>query len=177
MGPVHSIEYELTTELAANIQRTLLRWQLRRGWRRDLLAFITVLGVAGIIIWLWLGEWIPTGMGAVLLFVVVFFGMVSIARRWSRARAGAATAILGLYSSDRRVHIELADERVRLETEFFRGEGAWTELDAVVVFDGFWALLLSNGGQIVIPGSMMSGELEKFLRAKARQVMAPVHEG
>ena len=69
------------------------------------------------------------------------------------------------------------EDRLRLETEFFRGEGAWTELDDVVVFDRFWVLRLSNGGQVVIPGSMVSPELEAFIRAKAQQVTARVLRG
>jgi len=73
----------------------------------------------------------------------------------------------GLHTTDRRVRIEFAEDRLRMETEFFRGEGAWTELDDVVVFAGFWVLRLSNGGQVVIPGSLVSPELEAFIRAKA----------
>src|SRR5205807_2501752 len=102
MEPIHSVEYELTGELAMEVQRCLLRWELRRG------------------------------------------------------------------------RIEFAEERIRRETEFFRGEGAWTELDDVVVFDGFWVLHLSNGGQVVIPQRLVSPELEAFICAKAQRVTAPV---
>ena len=37
---IYSIEYELTRVLAAEIRRKLLRWELRRGWRRDLQLYI-----------------------------------------------------------------------------------------------------------------------------------------
>jgi hypothetical protein len=175
MQPVHSIEYELTSELATEIQRMLLPWELRRGWRRDVPAFLGALAIAGLIIWLGLAGWILPGVGGGLLCLVMLFVMIAVFRRWSSSRATIAIALLALHSSDRRVRIDFAEERVRLETEFFRGEGAWTELDEVVVFPSIWLLHLSNGGQMVVPASLVSPELEAFIRAKAEQVMAPIH--
>jgi hypothetical protein len=84
---------------------------------------------------------------------------------------------LALQSPDRRVRLEFSAERVRLETEFFRGEGAWTELSEVVIFADFWVLHLSNGGQILIPAASLSPELEAFIRAKAEEVTAAVRHG
>ncbi len=176
MEPVHSIEYELTSELAAEIQRTLLPWDFRRTWRRDVPAFLGALGVTVVIVWLALAGWILPTVGGGLLCLVTLFVMIALFRRWSTSRLAIATALLALHTSDRRVRVEFTEERVRLETEFFRGEGTWGELDEVVVFRGFWLLHLSNGGQVILPASLVSPELEKFLRAKAEQVLAPVHQ-
>jgi hypothetical protein len=176
MQPIHSIEYELTSELAAEIQRTLLPWQLRRGWRRDVPLFIGVLLLTALIVWLGVAGWILPGVGGGLLCVLTLFVMGAVWRRWSLSQVAVGTALLALHTPDRRVRIEFDEERMRLETDFFRGEGAWTELDEVVVFAGFWLLHLSNGGQVVVPGPLVSTELDKFIRAKAQQVMAPVRQ-
>jgi hypothetical protein len=177
MQPLHSIEYELTTELAANIHRTLLRWELWRGGRRDVPTFLGAVIFTALILALVLGGWLLPGVGAALLCVAIIFVMGAVLRRWSLSRAATVTALLALQSSDRRVRIDFAEERVRMETEFYRGEGAWTELDEIVLFPGFWALRLSNGGQVVLPVALVSPELETFLRSKAEQVMAPVCRG
>jgi hypothetical protein len=177
MQPLHAIEYELTSEMATRIHRTLLRWQWRRDWRRDVPTLIGGLVFAALISWLALEGWMLPGFGAALLCVVVLFMMGAVYRRWALCSTGAVTALLALHASDRRVRIEFDQERLRLEGEFFRGEGTWRELDEVVVFDDFWVLRLSNSGQIVIPASLVVGDLEAFLRAKAQEVAAPIRAG
>lgn len=177
MEPLHTIEYELTTELATDIQRTLLRWELRRGWRRDLPTFIGALFFAVLIVWLGMAGWILPTVGGGLMCVVALFVGGALFRRWSMSHAATFTALIGLHATDRRVRIEFSDDRVRMETEHFRGEGTWTELEEVVVFPRFWLLYLSNGGRIVLPGSLVSSDLGTLIRAKADQVMGPVREG
>jgi hypothetical protein len=177
MQPIHSLEYELTSELATEVTRTLVRWQLRRGWRRDVSLLAGVMLFAVLIIWLSLRGWILPGVGGGLMAVLMLFALGAVLRRWAMARGAALTALLGLHTSDRRVRIEFSDERVRLETEFFRGEGAWTELDEVVIFPGYWLLQFSNGGHIMVPGQLVSSELQAFIRAKAQQAMAPMCQG
>src|SRR5437870_8339100 len=174
MQPIHSVEYEVTSEMVGEIQRTLVRWELRRGWRRDVPFFLGGLVFATLIIWLGLAGWIAPAVAGGLMCVVMLFVIGAVLRRWSAARGAAMTTLLALHASDRRIHIDFGEERVRLETEFFRGEGAWTELDEVVVFPAFWVLYLSNGGQILIPSQLVSPELEAFIRAKAEQLMAPI---
>jgi hypothetical protein len=176
MEPLHAIEYELTSELATEIQRTLQPWEFRRNWRRDLPAFLGALVVTALITWLALAGWILPGVGGGLICVVALFVMIALFRRWSTSRLAVATALLALHTSDRRVRVEFTEERVRLETEFFRGEGTWTELDEVIIFRDFWLLYLSNGGQVVVPASLVSLELEAFIRARAEQVLAPVRQ-
>ena len=177
MQPIHAIEYELTSELATQIQRCLLRWELRRGRWQDLPVFVGALVFTVLILVLGLRGWILPGVGGGLLCVVALAVVVALFRRRWAARVAIGTALVALHTTDRRVRIEFAEDRVRLETEFFRGEGAWTELDDVVVFAGFWVLRLSNGGQVIIPGPLVSPELEAFIRAKAQQTRAPVLRG
>jgi hypothetical protein len=174
--PIHSIEYELTSVLAADIRHKLLRWELRRGWRRDLPLYAGTLLFAALIIGLGLQGWILPGVGGGLLCVLTFFAFGAVMRRRSHAHVAVGMALLAQQTLDRHVRVEFDDERVRLEMEFIRGEGAWSELDEIVVFDSFWALQLSNGGCIVVPRSLLSPELEGFLRARARAVMANVCE-
>lgn len=173
MEPIHSVEYELTSELAAEIHRRLVRWELRRGWRRDLPVFVGALVFTALIVWLGMEGWILPAVGGGLMCVVAIFVAGAVFRRWSMSQAGSLTALVALHSTDRRVRIEFGDDRVRMETEFFRGEGAWTELDEVIIFPGFWVLYLSNSGRIVIPLSVLSPELDALIRAKAQQVLAP----
>jgi len=177
MEPIHSVEYELTGELAMEVQRCLLRWELRRGRWQDAPVFVGALTFTILILWLGLRGWILPGVGGGLLCVVALAVIAALLRRRWAARAAIGTALVALHTPDRRVRIEFAEERIRLETEFFRGEGAWTELDDVVVFDGFWVLHLSNGGQVVIPQRLVSPELEAFICAKAQRVTAPVLRG
>src|SRR5205814_7013905 len=129
MQPVHSVEYELTTEMATTIHRALVRREMRRGWRRDIPNLIGAAIFAILIITLGLTGLLMPGFGAGLLCVVALFIFGALYRRWSLSHAASTTVLLTLQTSDRRVRIEFADERVRLETEFFRGEGAWTELE------------------------------------------------
>jgi hypothetical protein len=177
MQPIHSVEYELTSELATEIQRTLLRWELRRGWRQDLPVFVGALVFAALIIWLSLEGWILPTVGGGLMCLVMLFVIGAVYRRRSLSHAAVMVPLLALHTTDRRVRIEFWEERVRLETEFFRGEGTWAELDEVVVFPRFWVLHLANGGKILVPGASVSPELEALVRAKAQEVMAPVHQG
>lgn len=177
MQPIHTIEYEMTSELATEIHRTLVRWELRRGWRRDVPKFLAALVFTALIGWLSLQGWMLPVVGGGLLCLVALFVIGAMFRRWSISSAAGATVLLAMQTTDRRVQIEFAEERVRLETEFFRGEGAWTELDEVVVFPGFWLLHLSNDGQVVVPARLLKHELEAFIRAKAQQVMAPIRQG
>lgn len=177
MEPIHAIEYELTSELATDIERALLRHAFRRGWRRDVPRFVAAAIFAGLIVWLGLGGWVLPGVAGALLAVLTLFVMGAVWRRWSLSRAAAFTALLPLHTSDRRVRLEFAAERVRLETEFFRGEGAWSELDEVVIFPGFWVLWLTNGGLIVAPSALVSPELDAFIRVKADLALAPVRPG
>ena len=50
MEPVHTVEYELTSALATDIQRKLLRWEIRRGWRRDLHLYVGTFVFAALIV-------------------------------------------------------------------------------------------------------------------------------
>jgi|SRR5438132_3835580 len=177
MQPIHSVEYELTSALATEIQRCLLRWELRRARWQNVPVFLGVLIFALLILWLGLHHWILPAVGGGLLCVAALVVIGAVFRRRWAARAALGAALVALHTPDRRVRIEFGEERVRLETEFFRGEGAWTELDGVVVFTGFWVLRLSNGGQLVIPESLVSPELEAFIRAKAQGARAPVVRG
>jgi hypothetical protein len=177
MQPLHFIEYEMTSELAAEIERSLVRWELRRGWRRDAPTFAAALVFAMIIIGAGLQGWmLPTVSGG-LLCLLTFFMMGAVLRRLSSSRAAAGMALLPLQTSDRRVRVDFGEDRMCLEAEFFRGEGAWNELDNVVIFDRFWVLQLSNGGQIVLPVSALTPDLEAFIRAKAGVVEAPIKRG
>jgi hypothetical protein len=177
MQPVHAVEYELTSELAMDIQRTLLRWELRRGWKRDAPVLLGALLFAALIIGLALQGWMLPGVGGGLLCLVVLFVLAAVFRRRSLSRAALVIPLLALHTTDRRVRVEFFEERVRLETELFRGEGAWIDLDDVVVFPRFWVLHLGNGGTIVVPGAVMLPELEALIRAKAQAVMAPLRHG
>jgi hypothetical protein len=176
MEPIHSIEFELTSELATEVQRSVVRWDLRRSWRRDLPYFLVALGFASLIILLGLKEWITPGVGGGLLCVVVLFVLGGVYRRWASAHMASLMALLGLQASNRRVRIEFYEQQVRMETEFFRGEGAWTELDEVVVFPSFWLLRFSNAGQIMLPNAAISPALEEYIRTQAQEVAAPIHE-
>lgn len=177
MQPIHSVEYELTSALAAEIHHKLLRFELRRGWRRDLPTLVGALVFAMLIIGLGLQGWILPGVGGGLLAVLTFLVLGAVLRRLSSSRAAIAMALLAMHTSDRRVRIDFGDDSVCLETEFFRGEGAWSELDDVIVFDGFWVLQLANGGQLVLPIKFLGPPLEAFIRAKASQVLAPICRG
>jgi hypothetical protein len=175
--PIHSVEYELTSELAQDIRSALYRWELRRGRWHDLPVFAGALGFVVLIAWLSLAGWILPGVGGGLLCLVALFVFVAVYRRRVVSYAAISIPLMALHTSDRRVRIEFWEERVRLETEFFRGEGTWEELDEVVVFPSFWVLNLANGGKVVVPSPLISPELEALVRAKAEQVTAPVHQG
>lgn len=175
MQLLHSIEYELTSELAAEIHRRLVRRELRRGWKRDAQLYAGALVFAAMIVWSGLEGWILPAVGGGLLCVVTLFVIGAVFRRWSLCNASTLSAVVAVHTGERRVRLEFADDRVRMETEYIRGEGAWTELDEVVVFPDFWVLYLANSGRIVIPTSMMSAELEALIRLKANEVAAPLH--
>jgi len=176
MEPLHVVEYELSSEFASEVQRTLMRWNTRRHWRRDLPVLLCGLAFSALIIWLGLSGWILPGVGGGLLCVVLLFVVGGIYRRRSGAYTASLMALLALHTNERRVRIEFHEERVRLEAEFFRGEGTWTELEEAVVFSNFWLLRFSNGGQIVLPAAKVSPALESFLRSRAQDVDAPVHQ-
>jgi hypothetical protein len=177
MEPVHTIEYEMTSELAADVQRKVLRWALWRSWRRDLPLYVGILLTDALIIGFGLEGWILPGVGGGLILLFSLFGIGAFTRSYARARTAVAMALLARHASDRRVRIEFDAAHVRLETELFRGQGTWEELDLIVHFDGFWLLQLSNGGNLVVPAALLSPELQGWLRAKANQVMSPILPG
>jgi hypothetical protein len=176
MEPLHVIEYELTSELAAEIRRHVACSERRRSWRRDGPLFLGSLLFAILIAWPVFTGWMLPTVGGGLLLLVALPVVGALWRRASLPHTAGSIALLALYTSDRRVRIEFHEKCVRMDTEFFRGEGAWTELDEIVVFPGFWVLYLTNGGQIVLPG-MILPELESFLRSKAEEVGAPLITG
>jgi hypothetical protein len=172
--PLHSIEYVLTSAQATEVQVALMHWELHRGWRRDLPFLLCALTFATLIVWLGLTGWLLPIVGGGLLFVLTLCVTGAIYRRWAGARAGSLIAVLALGTSERRVRIEFHEERVRLETEFLRGEAAWAELDEAVIFPSFWLLRFSNGGRIVLPSATVSPKVESFVRTQAQEVLAPV---
>lgn len=174
MQPIHTIEYELTSAWAAEIERTLARWEWRRGGWRDAPQFVAALVLAVLIVWLVVQGWVVPGVGGGLMALLTLLVIGTIFRRWSMARSTVATALLALHTSERRVRIDFGADRIRLEAEFFRGEGAWKELDEVMAFKDFWVLYLSNGGRILIPGTQVSPEVAAFIQAKAEEVGAPI---
>lgn len=176
MQPLHSVEYELTSALASEVHQKLLRFELRRGWRRDLPTLTGALVFALLIVGLGLEGWILPGVGGGLLALLTLLVLGVVWRRLASSRAAIAMALLAMHTSDRRVRIDFDDEHLCLETEYFRGEGAWSELDDVVIFDNFWVLQLANGGQLVLPIASLVPALEAFLRAKASQVLAPIRK-
>lgn len=174
MEPLHALEYELTSEMATDIQRALLRFEMRRGWQRDWPTYLAALLFAVLIAWPVLAGWLLPSVGGGLLFLVTLSVLGTVYRRRWLSHMAATSALVAVHMSDRRVRLEFHDQRVRMDTEYFRGEGAWSELDEIVVFPDFWALYLSNGGQIVIPASLMSAELKEFLHVKAEQAAAAI---
>jgi len=158
--------------MAQDIQRTLLRFGMRHGWRRDV-PLLLGWGVMAILLgWPVLVGWLPAGVGGALLCLVTLYVLGRIYYRHSLSYTAATTAIVAVHTTDRRVRLEFYEERVRMETEYFRGEGAWTELEEIVMFPSFWALRFSSGGHIVIPAALVTPELRAFLHAKAEHVMA-----
>lgn len=172
MQPIHTVEYEVTSAWAADVERTLVRWEWRRGGWRDAPQFAAALVFAVLIVWLVVQGLILPGVGGGLMALLTLLVAGTVFRRWSLARATVATLLLARTMSDHRVRVEFGENSVRMEMEFFRGEGAWSELDEILVFKDFWVLYLSNGGRILIPAASVSSELEAFLHSKAQQVGA-----
>lgn len=177
MEPIHSIHYQLTNELATTIHQRLLRWELRRGWREDVPTFLGAMVFAGLLVELARRGWILGGFAAGLLCLLMLFVLGAVYRRLATSRMAAGMALLALPSTDRQVRIEFNEKHVRIETEYYRGEGAWDELDEMVVFPGFWVLSFANGGRVVVPAELLTPELEAFLNSKAAQVTAPIRQG
>jgi hypothetical protein len=174
MEPIHSLEYELTSQLANEIQHTLVRWEMRRSWRQEIRVFAGAAFFAVLLTWLSLSGLMLPAVGGGLMCLVLLFVLGAVYRRWAGARGSASMAVLALYTSDRRVRVEFTEDHIRQEMEYFRGEGTWSELETIIIFPDFWLLALSNGGRIVLPAASVSPELDLFLRAKAQQVLAPV---
>src|SRR5438105_6164664 len=105
MEPIHSVEYELTGELAMEVQRCLLRWELRRGRWQDAPVFVGALTFTILILWLGLRGWILPGVGGGLLCVVALAVIAALLRRRWAARAAIGTALVALHTTDRRVRI------------------------------------------------------------------------
>lgn len=177
MEPRHALEYELTSELATDVQRTLLRFALWSGWRRDLPLILGWAAFALLLACPVLIGWLSPGIGGGILFLATFFVLCTIYGRRTHAYWAATSAVVALHTADRRVRLEFHEQRVVMETEYFRGEGAWTELEDVVIFPTFWALRFSNSGHVVIPSPLVTPELHAFLHAKAEEAVAPVRRG
>jgi hypothetical protein len=175
MQPIHSLEYELTSAWATDVQRRLARWEWQRSRWRDGPQLAAALILGFLIIFAVLQGWMLPGVGGGLAALLTLFAIGAVFRRWAQSQGALATVLLALQTSDRRVRVEFADDRMRVETEFFRGEGAWNELDEVAVFNDFWVLYLTNGGRILLPTSSIKPELEAFLMTKAQQAAAHVH--
>jgi hypothetical protein len=160
--------------MASEIQRDLLRFALRGWWRKDLPVLLWGVVLAFLLAIPVMVGWLLPGVGGGLLCLVTLFVLASLLRRRWHAQAAAGTAVIGLYSSDRRVRLEFLDDGVRMETEMLRGEAAWTELDELVEFPTFWSLSFSNGGHIAIPTALLSADLRSYLENKAHEASAPL---
>lgn len=176
MNPIHSVEYEVTSAWVTQLERELSRWEWRRGVWQDAPQYAAAVIFAGLLVWLVLQGLVLPGVGGGLMALLMFFVLGVVYRRWGASRSAVMTAFLAIHSGERSVRIEFDDQRVRLETGYFRGEGEWSELEQIVIFSDFWILYLSNGGRILLPSARVSSELAEFLRSKALQVMAPIYQ-
>ncbi len=174
---LHSVEYELTSEFATKVQRSLAKQKLGRGWRQDLPTFLGAVLLIVLIIILGLKNLLSLAVGSGLIFLVMLFVIGTIYRRLLTAQGASAVALLALQSGERRVRIGFSEKGLRMETDFFRGEGAWTELEEILVFPDYWVFYLANGGQVLLPVSKLTPKLENFLRDKAAGVNAPLKQG
>src|SRR5262245_38121136 len=177
MEPLHAIEYELTSELAADVQRNMLRHAARHAWRRELPLLLGWLVFAGLLAWPVVGGWWSPGIGGAVLFLVTLVVLCTVYRRRWQDYAAVMTAVAGFHMANRRVRLEFHEKRLLMETEMFRGEGAWSELDEVIAFANSWALRFSNGGQVVIPAALVTPELKSFLEARAAENETMICEG
>ena|SRR5271165_1397491 len=177
MDPIHTVEYEMTSALASDIESKLLHWEMWRGWKRDLRFYIGAIVFGALIIAFGLQGWIHPAVTSGLLCLLTLFVLSALSRRWSNARMAVTIAVLPKQMTDRHVRLTFGADHVHLEMEHFRGEGAWTELEQVIIFDNFWVLQLTNGGCVVVPEKLVSSDLDAFIRKMALMVMAPIARG
>ena len=74
--------------------------------------------------------------------------------------------------ADRKVRIEVSDERLSFETAAERLEVAWSELKALKRRPSFWFICLRSGARIPVPASAITTQALTLLEAKLASFVA-----
>ena len=129
----------------------------------------------------------PRDLPIVLASTAIFISALSADSHWLWWFAGlpavlvaiAALIWLGVYLwlpmysvsrlarlADRKVRIEVSEERLSFETAAERLEVAWSELKALKRRPSFWFICLRSGARIPVPASAISTQALNLLGAK-----------
>lgn len=176
MPDTHTVEFDVTDELADRYARAVVdRVILPRGGLLSRPAFLIV-PLLLLLPLVALG-WLPPAMFALLVLLAAGFVVVGMMRR-SVCLGEARAAVLAPFEgqSHRRMRVDFAEDRIRMEAPAIESTASWSDLGEVLLWPDFWLLRLRAGGQFVVPASAISSELGDSIRRKAAEAGAEVRE-
>jgi len=187
-GPLGTLDFELTDELAYQIDAALFDFQVRtvkagiadKGSLHPalpLLVAFVMLAIAQAAALLWGGH--PTVnvillvlgclVQLLLLFKFALYFWPAFAHWYLRRRS--RRLVRGL--SPRTIRWTFFEDRLETKSAQSQRSLPWTELKSVDVLADFWQLQYNPKLLLVVPTAVLSEELQEFVRRKAREVDAP----
>jgi hypothetical protein len=176
MTEQHTIEYELTDELANRLGRLMVdRYFYGHSFQRQ--APWLVIGVIIVLIVLFALELLQREVFGFLLVVLAML----IGYAWFRRillHRDLVWAFLMPFQGQagRRLRLSFSPTILDFKLGGEHYEAEWEELAVVWILPDFWVLRLKTGGQYVLPHESLTPEMEALIRRKAREVEARVVE-
>jgi hypothetical protein len=168
MERTYTVEYEMTDELAEGTVRAVLS-----SWRHYLRLFAWYGGgpfFLGLLILLAVlllfRPQLSPGEGVLMVALLAFAaGLLARQNLHRSLRMGLQLASYG--GASRTLHITFADDGVVFEMAGVGGKLAWEGIEVVEVHHDLWLFRLRFQGQFAVPVSVLSPELQGFLRERA----------
>jgi hypothetical protein len=178
-----SIKYEFTEAMAARAADSYIRAHIKgldaKFWTAlgvlvlwvTICALVLLLGILLSMPW-WI-LLIPIGLlaifGGMLLLLLSLHLFVVVVR--PLARWGTRRKMMAGYRdlADRTIHWAFADHQFAVRSAISDRAVPWRELRQLRLYPDFWALGLKNGPDLMLPVEVLSPEVQRLIRAKARE--------
>jgi hypothetical protein len=176
MPDTHTLEFEVTDELADRYARTVVDRVIlpRTGLlSRPTFLIVPLLLLAPLVVF----GWLPPAMFAMLAVLAAGFVAVGMMRRsvcLGEARSSALAPFEGQLS--RRMRVDFSEDGIRMEAPAIQSTATWKDLGEVLLWPDFWLLRLRAGGQFVVPAAAIAPELGEMIRRKAAVAGAEIRE-
>jgi hypothetical protein len=172
-----SVEYEMTDDLAAQLTRAVLadrRYFLQMAQGTGLLLFVLMVLLFWPAILVVRDQLSPPVL--VVIIAALAIGFWVMLRILVHRYAHWATLLPFLGQSTRTIQLHFSDDHIGVEVSGVTGDRSWKDVERIEIFATLWLFRLRPAGHFALPVSILSPDLESFLRRKAIEAGFPIHD-